>query len=167
MKKNNALLLLSLCFLSACGSDVKKSPKYEDLINVVRFNQWVVDGCHLVHSQMDLTMQTDGRLSNNSLRLNMAFKPELRGIPDVRLNTLNIPLYVEGKNQRYSFEIPYDPALIATLQQDYTYIFVRFYPSSTAQPIAHEAYFATSGLAAGLAYLERECGNKRRLPWQG
>ncbi len=152
------IVILTAFILTACLPrlpNVIQAPSYQTVLDTVSFGKWLIENCQLVTGNTDLRLETDGSLSADRIYFKITGLKSFVTPPHVKVNTLNTPVYVEGQNRTYSFELPYNSQSISKMWPDYAFIFITYTPKGATT--SRQAYFRTRTLMDAITHLKATC----------
>jgi len=151
------LILLSL-LLTAC---VAKPPV--DTVDITTVEAeldesvWQLNKatCSLSATRADITISTDGTLSNNMIYAKIVSSIPTEGDIQLALTSWPYTFRLNGGAGTWSTEVPYDPAVVNRLMHSQSFLAVRYTPARIdgAAQKSRYAYFPTHSLPTAMAQL--------------
>ena len=155
-------ILTAALLLSGCGS-IKagtQSPQHATK-KQEKFQDWRLDGCHLINKNGSLTLRTDGTESHQTLRLALHLPHAPQNPPHI--SVLGVPsrdLELAGRRKNWSFELPKTTYATAQMMADKAYVVVEYTPQTTYKkptPQRKSSVFSLKELPHALLALYKHC----------
>lgn len=161
-----ATVALSGCALEQTATDVGfindsalNSPKTNRITGDI--SMWQVKGCKATAKKNSVIIETDGRISHNTLRLVAKLPSNANGFPKVSLVGIGgVDINLNGRGYLWSFEIPNTPYATAQMISSRVFFVIEYTPQANAYdpvPRSKKVVIPTSDFPQALVRLADKC----------
>ncbi len=160
------MVTLSGCELNQTKTDIgfiNDSALKASKVNKITgdISTWQVKDCKVTSKKNSVTVETDGSISHNTLRIVTKLPSNVDGFPKISLVGIGgVNINLNGQGYLWSFEIPNTPYATAQMISNRVYFVIEYTPQASSYdpvPRSKKVVVSASGFPQALVKLADKC----------